>query len=203
MKWKNALERHIVMAVPLLQKQLDRTIMFLDMGGQYENIEDIFHIEELIDKELNIISTLATEFLSNIDNRTEIFSILTLLQLAIKIEESSDIILSNIRMFRELSSIPDYAASLLRQMLEILKETYGDLIPLSAQFKLKPEQRDRIIDIQYRQITRELEERDLPRSCLISLGRISRQIEIIGDAAKDTIRLKQKYLDALEKLNRE
>ncbi|GEM_PF-1528249 len=200
MKWKNSLERHVVMIISLLQRQVDRTIVFLDMSGQDENILEISHLEELIDNELGDIYSLSIKFLASTHNETEILAILTLLELALKIEESSDLILSNIRMLRELPGIPEYTASVMKQMLEILKETYGDLVPLSAPFKLKPEQRDMVIDIQYRQITEVLEEEDIPRSSMIVLGRISRHIELLGDTAKETIRLKQIYLDALTKI---
>jgi len=199
-KWKNSLERHVVMIISLLQRQVDRTIVFLDMSGQDENILEISHLEELIDNELGDIYSLSIKFLASTHNETEILAILTLLELALKIEESSDLILSNIRMLRELPGIPGYTASVMKQMLEILKETYGDLVPLSAPFKLKPEQRDMVIDIQYRQITEVLEEEDIPRSSMIVLGRISRHIELLGDTAKETIRLKQIYLDALTKI---
>jgi len=199
-KWKNSLERHVVMIISLLQRQVDRTIVFLDMSGQDENILEISHLEELIDNELGDIYSLSIKFLASTHNETEILAILTLLELALKIEESSDLILSNIRMLRELPGIPEYTASVMKQMLEILKETYGDLVPLSAPFKLKPEQRDMVIDIQYRQITEVLEEEDIPRSSMIVLGRISRHIELLGDTAKETIRLKQIYLDALTKI---
>ncbi len=201
MKWKNPLERHVIMNISLLQKQLDKTIVFLDMSGQDENVMEIDHIEDLIDDELADIYKLSIKHLALTCNETEILAILTLLELALKIEESSDLILSNIRMLRELPSIPGYTASVMKQMLEILKETYGDLIPLSAPFKLKPEQRDMVIDIQYRQITEVLEEEDISSSSMIMLGRISRHIELLGDTAKETIKLKQTYLDALKEIH--
>ncbi len=203
MKWKNTLERHVVMIISLIEKQLDRMLNFLDMSGQDENIVEISHIEELIDEELNDIYTLSIDFLSQTSNKIEILAILTLLELALKVEESSDLLLSNIRMLSKLPSLPPYTTSVMKQMLEILRETYGDLIPLTAPFKLKPEQRDMVIDIQYRQITEVLEEENIPRSSMIAIGRISRHIELLGDTAKETIKLKETYLNALTNLKRE
>jgi len=199
-KWKNFLERHIVMLISLLQKQIDRIISFIDMSGQYSSIEEIYHLEEIIDSELSEVYTRSITFLAKETNEEAVLAILTLVELALKIEESSDLILSNIRMLSELPEIPSYTNSVMKQMLEILRETYGDLIPLSAPFKLKPGQRDMVIDIQYQQITEVLQEEKIPRSSMIALGRISRHLELLGDTAKEAIRLKQTYLGTLNKI---
>ncbi len=200
MDWKSYMERHVVMLIDLLQKQVDRTLSFLDTSGQEENISDISHIEEIIDEELLDIYNHTVSFLTNENNENAVLAILVLLELSIKLEESSDLMLSTIRMLREIQAIPPNIVLLMRQMLDILKEAYGDLHPLSAPFKLRPEQRDMVIDIQYRQITEVIKDANIPRTSMIMLGRISRHIELLGDTAKDAIKLKQIYLSTIEKL---
>jgi len=198
--WKSYLERHVVMLIDLLQKQVDRTLSFLDTSGQEENISDIANIEEIIDEELLYIYKHTVSFLSEESDENAVLAILVLLELAIKLEESSDMMLSTIRMLGEIQAIPQNIVFLMRQMLDILKEAYGDLHPLSAPFKLRPEQRDMVIDIQYRQITEVIKDANIPRTSMIMLGRISRHIELLGDTAKDAIKLKQTYLSTIEKL---
>ena len=200
MNWKSYLERHVVMLIDLLQKQVDRTLSFLDTSGQEENISDIANIEEIIDEELLYIYKHTVSFLSEESDENAVLAILVLLELAIKLEESSDMMLSTIRMLGEIQAIPQNIVFLMRQMLDILKEAYGDLHPLSAPFKLRPEQRDMVIDIQYRQITEVIKDANIPRTSMIMLGRISRHIELLGDTAKDAIKLKQTYLSTIEKL---